>query len=119
MLWLDHLLFGNGHGMASPHCDDVMYWLVDTKDGRSNGKGRLYRWIGGHGAQLESFEWTVPAPGTRRRLAGREFRPFSATRRLCRVEVSWATALPSNLDQANSELRELKHDLSHNLIGMT
>lgn len=27
---LDHLIFGNSRGLASPYFDDCFYWLVDT-----------------------------------------------------------------------------------------
>lgn len=77
--WLDWKLFGNGYGMASPHCDDVFYWL----------SGRFYRWIGGLGSQIESIEWRAPEAGERRKLFGHSFRPFKTDRRWLRVRVSW------------------------------
>lgn len=80
--YLDWKLFGNGHGMASPYCDDVFYWL----------SGRFYRWFGGLGAQLSSIEWFAPPAGTRRRLFGHEFVVFRTSRKLVRVEVSWELA---------------------------
>lgn len=42
MLFLDFLIFGNGHGLASPYFDDRFYWL----------SGRLYTWIGGFGTRF-------------------------------------------------------------------
>ncbi|AEI71065.1 hypothetical protein [EBPR siphovirus 2] len=90
MLWLDHLIFGNGYGLGSPYFDNKFYWLVDTNFDRRHKYGRLYTLIGGHGAQLSSREWTHPKPGTRRRLLGREFQAFSSTRKGPRVDVSWA-----------------------------
>lgn len=76
---LDWWLFGNGRGMASPFWDDVFYWL----------DGQFYRWGGGLGAQLYSIEWTMPKPGTRRKLFGHEFVVFHAHRKWLRVEVAW------------------------------
>jgi hypothetical protein len=32
MIALDWMLFGNGHGMKSPYCDDIFYWLHDYAD---------------------------------------------------------------------------------------
>lgn len=78
--WLDFYLFGNGWGIASPHCDDAFLWL----------SGRFYHWFGGLGAQLTSFEWFTPKPGTERILAGKRFRVFSVSRCGPRVMVSWA-----------------------------
>ena len=112
-LWLDHLIFGNGHGMASPYFDNRFFWLVDTlRKDRSGRNGRLYNWIGGLGAQLTSWEWTAPKAGTRRRLAGREFKIFSTERHGLRVECSWCLArLSENLDAANSEIRDTEREL--------
>lgn len=112
MIALDWMIFGNGHGMKSPFWDDVFYWLHDQTRGGTGEGGRFYSWIGGHGAQLASREWRMPPPGTRRRLAGREFVVFQASRRLLRVEVSWAMVrLPNDIDEANAAIRELKRDL--------
>ncbi len=102
-LWLDWKLFGNGRGMASPYFDDVFYWL----------DGRFYRWIGGLGAQLESHEWRVPAPGTRRKLAGHEFVVFQASRRWLRVSASWQLArLPNDLAGQHTAIDQLRSDLT-------
>ena len=98
MLALDHRIFGNGHGMATPHCDGVFYWL----------SGELYHFSGGLGAQLHSYQWTHPRPGERRKLAGLDWRPFASRRRHGRVSVSWAwTRLPDNLELANRALRRM------------
>lgn len=98
MLWLDFKLFGNGHGMKSPYCDDTFYWL----------SGKFYRWIGGFGAQIQSFEWFAPKAGTRRCLFGNEFVVFSVSRKFLRVETSWAlsSGMP-NIEQ----IRRLKESL--------
>lgn len=98
VFWLDWKLFGNGHGMASPHCDDVFYWL----------SGRFYQWVGGFGAQLKSYEWRIPEPGTRRRLIGSEFVVFQARRKWLRVEASW-TRVPGV--GTAEEVRELEQKL--------
>ena len=101
MLWLDHLLFGNGHGMKSPHWDNRFYWL----------SGHLYTWIGGLGAQLQSMQWTQPRVGEERVLCGLRFRPFNSERKWLRVRVSWSTSLPENINTANDFLRELESRL--------
>lgn len=80
MNWLARKVFGNGCGTGAPHFDTVAYWLVDTKSKRDGRHGRFYTWIGGFGAQLNSFEWRCPKPGTRRRLAGLEFEVFNVSR---------------------------------------
>lgn len=98
MLWLDHKLFGNGHGLRSPHCDNRFYWL----------DGRLYTWIGGLGAQLQSIQWRHPLPGEQRVLCGLVFRPFHSVRTGPRIRVSWTTHLPHDLNEANAFLRRLE-----------
>lgn len=117
ILFLDHLIFGNGHGMASPFFDARYYWLVDTskqerssKNGAKNGE--LYQFSHGFGAQLTSRQWTHPKPGERRRLSGRDFVVFRSTRRWFRVEVIWSLVdLPKDIDAANAKLRQLALDL--------
>jgi hypothetical protein len=99
MTWLDFLIFGNGRGLKSPYFDDVFYWL----------NGRFYTWIGGFGAQLQSFEWLAPKAGTRRRLAGRDFVVFSVNRRWLKVSVAWAICQYHPITA--EELRELKRIL--------
>ena len=112
-LWLDHIIFGNGWGTSSPFFDKRYYWLVDTlRKDRHGRNGNLYRWIGGLGAQLGSFEWRTPRPGTRRKLAGKEFVVFNTSRRWLRVDVSWAlTSLPHGLDEKNAAIRDLEKEL--------
>jgi hypothetical protein len=103
MLELDHIIFGNGFGMRSPYFDNRFYWL----------SGRLYTWVGGLGAQLQSHQWTHPKAGERRTLAGREFVIFSSSRRWCRVECAWAlVGLPKDINAANAEIRELRKALN-------
>lgn len=113
MLWLDHLIFGNGRGMASPYFDQRLYWLVDTSSGDRKGRnGTLYSFLGGFGAQLYSRQWIHPNAGERRLLAGRTFAPFRSTRRWLRVEVAWTLIdLPKDIDMANAQLRELEASL--------
>lgn len=114
IVWLDHLIFGNGHGLASPYCDSHFYWL----------NGEVYHWIGGHGAQLASFQWTHPKPGERRIIRGVEFQVFRSDRKwltvgpgglrlfplpIARVEVTWAmVGFPHNINLANAALACLK-----------
>lgn len=113
---LDFWLFGNGHGLAQPYFDGRFFWLVDTAEGREAGRGRLYKFFGGHGAQLRSIEWFMPHPGERRRLAGETFTVFQAHRKGPRVEVSWSMRLPDGIDAANAKIRALEHRLCHGLM---
>lgn len=123
ILWLDHKIFGNGYGMASPYFDGKFYWLRDRLNDQL-GRGELYTFMGGHGAQLRSYQWRHPLPGNRRRLFGYDFEPFSSSRYflwlwrdspfpipipVCRVRVSWARVdLPDDIDEANAELRHME-----------
>lgn len=114
---LDHLLFGSGHGLASPLCDETYYWINDgTKRG-----GRMYTYCGGLGAQLRSCEWRAPKPGTVRVLKGRCFEVLFARRRGPRVFVSWAMShmkdLP-DLDSQHATIADLKRDL-HGMFTQT
>lgn len=101
IVWLDHLIFGNGHGLKSPYFDDRYYWL----------NGQFYTWSGWLGSQLQSFQWTHPRGGEVRKLAGRDYRVFQSVRRGLRVRVTWATRLPDNLDAANALLRKIQLEL--------
>lgn len=108
ILWLDHLIFGDGHGMKSPYFDDRFYWL----------NGELYTFMHGFGAQLHSYQWTHPIAGERRHLCGRDFKPFHSKRRWFRVEVAWAwVELPRDIDAANAELRQLAKELGGEHYG--
>lgn len=101
-LWLDHLIFGSGHGMASPHSNQQFYWIG----------GELYWWSGWLGAQLASVQWRAPLPQERRKLAGYEFAPFSVSRSWGRCRVSWAcTTMPKELSVATAYLREMRDAL--------
>lgn len=113
MFWLDHKIFGNGHGMKTPYCDGTFFWLVDTSESRAKGRGDLYTWIGGHGAQLTSRQWTQPKVGERRKLLDLEFVPFSTTRKGPRVEVSWAVRSwrGKDINEMNVLLATLKREL--------
>jgi hypothetical protein len=102
ILWLDHLIFGNGRGMASPHFDQRFYWL----------RGELYHFSPGLGAQLYSMQWRHPNAGERRRICGREFKPVYSHRRWYRVMVAWSwVGLPNTLDEAHAALRQLEREL--------
>lgn len=105
-MWLIFKLFGNGRGLASPYCCDVFYWLVDTHlKERNKNNGKFYKWLGGFGAQLESFEFYCPHAGTTRRLFGHDFVVFITSRKWIMVRCSWA--LKKGVKDA-AELRELK-----------
>jgi hypothetical protein len=106
MIRLDWLLFGNGFGMASPYHDDVFYWLADTSHERDlkGSHSRFYRWIGGLGAQLDSYEWRRPPAGTRRCLFGHEFVVFQTSRSFLRVRCSWAVTGSLNLENLYQDL---------------
>lgn len=73
ILWLDHLIFGNGYGLRSPYFDNRYYWL----------SGQLYTWSGWLGAQLQSFQWFHPKPGEERRLGGGSTSRFVVCGRGC------------------------------------
>lgn len=108
ILWLDHLIFGNGRGMKSPYWDDRFFWL----------DGELYTAMYGFGAQLHSYQWTHPKAGERRHLCGRDFVPLHSTRRWGRVEVAWSWAdLPKDINEANSELAQLRKELGSEHYG--
>lgn len=99
---LDHAIFGNGHGIRSPLCDNVFYWL----------SGELYTFFPGHGAQLTSWQWRHPRAGERRTLAGRDYVIWRSDRRWFRVECKWALArLLQDLNEANALLRQIKGEL--------
>ena len=108
ILQLDHLIFGNGHGMATPFFDGKFFWLEDQ-----NGKARsqLYTWQGWFGCQLRSHQWFHPRAGERRRLRGTVFRPYNSRRKGIRVEVSWAMNLSSDINEANEQIREFRREL--------
>ena len=113
ILWIDHKIFGNGHGLASPYFDSKFYWL----------SGELYTFMQGLGAQLHSFQWRHPLAGERRRLFGYDFEPLHSRRYflwlwrdrvwaiptpICRVSVAWGRVdLPKDIDEANAELRHM------------
>lgn len=105
--WLDNQIFGNGHGMKSPYWDNRFYWL----------SGRLYTWIGGLGAQLQSTQWLHPKPGETRRLAGRDYKPFNSVRSGLRVRVSWATKLPDDLKEVQAVLSSIERELGTGSIS--
>lgn len=113
-MWWIMKCFGNGYGIAAPLSDQIMYWLHDTYLGRTDGIGRWYKFIGGLGAQLNSFEWRCPKPGTRRKLSGFEFAVFSAYRGRYGLmwSIGWADVdLPADLDAAHARIRTIKAHL--------
>lgn len=102
---IDFWIFGNGRGFGAPLLDTVFYWLVDRSNSR--GRGRFYTWIGGFGAQLTSYEWRCPRPGVQRVLNGRKYQVFSAYRRWCKWDVSWAAEGVTTIE----EIRVLRAEL--------
>lgn len=130
-LWLDHLIFGNGHGLSSPYFDNKFYWLVDIKQGRDGSNGQIYTFMAGFGAQLYSFQWRHPKAGEERILAGKNFRPLHSTRQflwlwrnsifsiplpIARISVAWSWVdLPKDIDAANTALRDLRKTLVDHL----
>lgn len=112
ILWLDHKIFGNGHGLGAPFWDQRYYWL--TRDDHK--RGELYTYSHGFGAQLHSIQWTHPKAGERRRLNGHEFKVFSSSRRWLRVMVSWSLVhLPRDIDGAHEMMRKLDTELANNM----
>ena len=109
MTWLIFLIFGNGWGLAMPHFDGALLWLRDKK---TDGPGFWYHWIGGLGAQIESFELRRPPAGERRILNGREYTVFSTIRHgpVCRVSWALSSGLPKNLEEAHALIRQIKKE---------
>lgn len=106
IVWLDHKIFGNGHGVGSPFCNQIFYWLVDMKRNR---RGEFYTYWPGFGAQLHSFQWTHPRAGEERFLSGCRFRVFNSHRRWIRVSVSWAmVGVPEGIDAHHATMREFE-----------
>ncbi|WP_421439934.1 hypothetical protein [Agrobacterium tumefaciens] len=101
-LWLDFWIFGGGHGLGVPTFPQTFTWY----------DGTFYTWIGGFGAQLQSFEWRSPPAGTRRRIAGRDYVVFNVSRSWFRCRVAWALArFPTDINEANALLPTLKREL--------
>lgn len=100
MRLVDRLIFGGGRGLALPHFDQRLYWLVDANTRR----GDFYTFFPGFGAQLLSFQWTHPRAQETRILSGVCFRPFQSHRRWFRVNVAWALTSKAT----NENLRKLE-----------
>jgi hypothetical protein len=108
-MWLTLKLFGHGNGIAMPYFDGAFYWLVDDlREDRNAKNGRFYTWMSGFGAQLHSYEWRTPDPGTRRRLFGHTFEVFSVSRTWPLVRVAWGVV--GGVD-GQGGLDELRKDL--------
>lgn len=100
--------FGDGFGIAQPHWDGVFYWLLD-QEGKK--RGCWYHWIGGFGAQLDSFEFRSPKPGETRKLFGHTFYIFGRpVRKLFVVRTTWAV---STKLKTNEDIRSLKENLNN------
>ena len=104
------MLFGNGGGMKEPYFDGVFYWLND-----GNGSpARFYKFSGGFGAQLHSFEFRAPKAGTRRVLAGREYVVFNTSRSWLGLmhQASWsAQDLPKETGEQIAHIASIKAEL--------
>lgn len=107
-MMLDFWLFGNGHGLKSPRASDKFYWLVCE----TSNKGKFYNWSGWYGSQLSCFQWTHPKCAERRRLMGRDFRCTGSRRKFIRVRTTWTFDPSNNLDEANTEIRQLESELN-------
>ena len=108
MIWLDMMIFGSGLGLGAPYWDQRFYWLCDGLTQKS----RFYTWIGGYGAQLQSFAWRHPRAGTEIEVAGERLRIFSSHRRWLRVRCSWALVrLPHDLDEQRSAIERFRSKL--------
>jgi len=108
IVWLDHLIFGSGHGIKSPYWNDVYFWQ----------NGEFYLWSGWFGAQLISFQWRHPKPQERRIIEGREMRVYHSERRWGRVCISWSLCGKDSIEgldinEANSKLTKFKSQLSN------
>lgn len=115
---IDFPIFGSGRGLSAPYFAMTFYWLPYTIVGQERRLGTFYTFMSGFGAQLHSYQWTHPNAGERRRIKGRVFEPLSSSRRWGRVEVAWSTKLPSDIDEANATLRQIKMDLSNPVIDV-
>ena len=104
------MIFGNGGGMKEPYFDGVFYWLND-----SNGSpARFYKFTGGFGAQLTSFEFRAPKAGTCRTLADREYVVFNTSSGWFGLmhQVTWAAVrLPQGTAELNAAIRGIKSEL--------
>lgn len=104
MLWLDHLIFGDGYGLRSPSCDDVYYWVG----------GKLIVWSGGYGSQLNTFQWFKPNVEDRIKVCGYEMRPFLSQRGRfpLRWRVSWCfVSHPDKSSEHNAQITDLRNKL--------
>ncbi|WP_306049148.1 hypothetical protein [Oceaniradius stylonematis] len=113
---LDFWIFGNGRGLGAPYNAQTFYWLPYKVEGSNKRRGAFYTFTHGFGAQLHSRQWRHPNPGERRTIKGRVFKPFQSHRRWFRVEVSWCTNLPADIDEANGAIRQIKADLNDSMI---
>lgn len=109
-IWLDMLIFGNGCGLGAPYWDQRFYWLCDSLRQRAT----FYTWIGGYGAQLQSFAWRHPKAGTEIEICGERLRIFSSHRRWVRVSCSWALVrLPHDVDEQRAAIEKFQKRLGH------
>lgn len=108
IIWLDHLIFGNGFGLISPSFDDAYFWIVNTWNdelglsmGRSESRGELYKLTHApNGLGLTSIQWSHPKCNERRELLGYRFKPFYSKRVYGRVLVDWEICNPNDSQKA-------------------
>jgi hypothetical protein len=107
--------FGSGYGLGTPYFGSVFYWLRDKKHGHR----AWYRWIGGFGAQIESYEFRAPKAGAEREIQGRVLVPFSEPqRRFLIVRTAWQikefAAAPGG--PSLEVIRAFRDDLNNRLL---
>ena len=106
IVWLDHLAFGNGHGMKSPFSNNMFYWL----------SGDMYTFFAGYGAQFTSWRWFFPDENEKVVLeigdSTYTLVPFSSRRNWLRVIVTWrCLEMPDNFLEQGFFLTKLKNEL--------
>lgn len=97
-LWNSFRLFGFGE---LRRFDQIAYYI----------DGVIYWWIGGFGAQLESYEMSKPI-SDKRVINNREYKIFSCQKSWLMYRTSWSTSLPIDINQANKKLRTIKTELN-------
>lgn len=73
--------------------------------------GKIYRWTGWFGCQLESLEWWRVPAGTKRKMFDETFTVFSTERRGLMVITRWTMALPDETNEAHEKIKGLKERL--------
>lgn len=79
--------------------------------------GRIYKWSGWLGCQLESYEWFRVPAGTSRDLEIRVGYPavtmtvFTTQREGLKIRTTWAVASIGTLDEHSNRVKELQDSL--------